>query len=344
MTIKLSDLKRIIRESVDEAIDEMYGSKGTDISGKGQTSVDDLFNNGSMVVAFSDIEDIAYVLEHDAADAEKLYQHLLDYAEKSAAEFGYTKDVRGDFFSKQSSSSKSPVRVDDDGFAGNTELQEGKLATLKKLIFEAIEEIKAESKSVEEDMKSVSRVLKEHNKLLSLKKNKAGHYEVSGCSPTQIEIRPMMKDSYDVIFIKNGTDREKKMNLNAKGVRDFLKKKLEDDLGYTQVTYNQAATQVSDETSKSKGLPDSSLDNFKTVEDKKTKDKDFNESEVKDEKDLPEKPMSEVGKIKTQSDHDGDKGKAKYVFPKQNKEEKSHVVKGGKGKELKLPLKKIKKK
>lgn len=356
MTLKLSDLKKIIRESVDEVIREKYGSGPVDQSGQGEEGIQSMFNRGSMVVAFSDIEELAYELEKDVDRAEALYEKLIEYARQIAPESGYLPDARGEFFIKRNTTQKflkdypkgkkQPVVADDEGFVGNTELQESKLSELKKIIKEAIEEVKNEdSKSIEESMKSVLRMLKEQNKNLSLKKNKSGNFEVGGCSPTQIEIRPMMKDSFDIIFIKNGTDREKKMNLDLKGVKDYLKKKLDDKvLDYKQTAFNKAASQVEDETKKISELPSTKINDIKKINDTKKEDCDYNKKDVEKEADLPDQPLAEVGDVKGQSSHDGDSGKAKYVFPKQDKEEKKHVLKGGKGKELKLPEKKIKKK
>ncbi len=345
MKLKLSDLKNLIKESVYEIFEERYGSE-VDATGKGQSAVDELFNKGSMVVAFSDIEEIAYMLEKDADRAENLYEYLVGYAVELAEKLGYISKEQHGYFEKINADKKSVgTRVDDDGFAGNVELQESQ-KKIKQIIKETIEEVKAEeAKSVEESMKSVLRMIKEQNKSLSLKKNKAGHFEVVGCTPTQIEIRPMMVDSFDVIFIKNGTDREKKMNLNLKSLKDYLKEKItEKNLDYKQKAFNKAATQVEDETKKAKDLPLLKVNPVKSVGETKKEDMDFNKKDVADEKDLPDKPLAEVGDVKTQSSHDEDSGKVKYTFPKQSKEEKSHVVKGGKGKELKLPEKKIAKK
>lgn len=356
MKLKLSELKKIIRENVDAVIREKFSQGEVDPSGQGETAVNSLFEKGSMVVTFSEIEDLAFEMEKDVDRAEALYEKLVEYAREAAPELGYLPDARGEFFVKRNTTQKfmkdyskgvkSPVKADDDGFVGNTELQESKLSILKKIIKEAIEEVKSEdSKSIEESMKAVLRMLKEQNKSLSLRKNRSGNFEVGGCSPTQIEIRPMMKDSFDVIFIKNGTDREKKMNLNLKGVKDYLKEKLDDkNLDYKQSAFNKAASQVEDETKKTSGLPTTKINDLKKVGDTKKDDLDFNKKEVEKDVDLPDKPLAEVGDVKNQSSHDSDSGKAKYTFPKQDKEEKKHVLKGGKGKELKLPEKKIKKK
>ena len=83
---------------------------------------------------------------------------------------------------------------------------------------------------------------------------------------------------------------------------------------------------------------------IKKVEEKKNDQKDYKENQVKEESDLPDKPMKEIGKINKQVDHPIEGEKVKYVYPKQDKKEKAHLVKGGKGKQLNLPAHKIKSK
>ena len=83
---------------------------------------------------------------------------------------------------------------------------------------------------------------------------------------------------------------------------------------------------------------------IETVEEKKNDQKDYKENQVKEESDLPDKPMKEIGKINKQVDHPIEGEKVKYVYPKQDKKEKAHLVKGGKGKQLNLSAHKIKSK
>jgi hypothetical protein len=143
-----------------------------------------------------------------------------------------------------------------------------------------VEEVKTEDdKSVEDDMLSVLKMLKEHNKKFSFRKNKSGNYEVIGCSPTQIEVRPMYMDSYDVIFMLDGTDREKKLNLDLKGVKEFIKAKLTSKLeNYTKSSFNKAANTTEDVTKKTAGLPSTKQNDIKKVGDTKNDNKDYSEA------------------------------------------------------------------
>ena len=217
---------------------------------------------------------------------------------------------------------------------------------LKSIIRESLEEIKVETeKSVHETMVSLSKFVKEYNKNFSIKKSKKGHYEMCGCLPHHIEIGPMYQDNFEVVYFKDNSDREKKMNLDAKGVKDFIKEKLESKEGnYVKKAYNKASKNSEDVVKKESELPETKTNPIKNLTDKKNDNKDYTEVSVKKEQDLPDKPMAEVGKLSKLSDHPKAGDKVKYTYPKQTKAEKTHLMKGGKGKELKLPETKIKKK
>ena len=358
--MKKSELKELVRKLVTEA---MPGYKETDEipdiepSGKSKEKVKELFD-GSMAVTLSDIEEIAHSFVKDADQADSLYEELLKYARSLAPTLGYLPDARGEFFIRRSTHQgltrqygeklKKPLHPLWTREESNENLssQESKLNVFKKLILETVEEVKTEdNKSTEDAMFSVLKMLKEHNKKYSFRKNKAGNYEVIGCSPTQIEVRPMYMGSYDVIFMLDGTDREKKMNLNLKGVKEFIKEKLTSKLeNYTKSAYNKTSVTGEDVTrTRTAGLPETKQNGIKKVGGNKNENKDYNEADVKVEYDMPDKHLKQVGDVKKQNSHDDDAG-AKYTFPKQDKDGKKHVIKGGKGKELKLPEKKIAKK
>lgn len=218
--------------------------------------------------------------------------------------------------------------------------------SLKSIIRESLEEIKVETeKSVHETMVSLSKFVKEHNKNFSIKKSKKGFYEMCGCLPHHIEIRPMYQDNFEVVYFKDNSDREKKMNLDAKGVKDFIKEKLESKEGnYVKKAYNKASKNSEDVVKKESELPETKTNPIKNLTDKKNDNKDYTEVSGKKEQDLPDKPMAEVGKLSKLSDHPKAGDKVKYTYPKQTKAEKTHLMTGGKGKELKLPETKIKKK
>ena len=356
--MKQFELKNLVRTLVAEAIagheshDEI---PDIEPSGDAKKKVEGLFN-GSMVVSFTDIEEIAYSYVKDVDQAESLREELIEYAKSISEPRGYLPDSRGEFFIRMPTHGdlhrqygdklKNPASTPKESEADESRaLNESNLNSFKKLIREVVEEVKSENdKSIEDDMLSVLKMLKEHNKKFSFRKNKSGNYDVVGCSPTQIEVRPMYMGSYDVIFMVDGTDREKKLSLDLKGVKEFIKGKLTSKSeNYTKTAFNKTASTTEDVTKKTAGLPETKQNDIKKVGDTKNENKDHNEAEVKKEEDMPDKPLREVGDVKKQDSHDNDSG-AKYKFPKQDKDEKKHVVKGGKGKELKLSAKKIAKK
>lgn len=363
---KKSELNQIIRESIQEVLSDRmmeidakepdeFGE--IDPSGEAMRLLGKMFeeadSRGVMVIPFSDIEDIAYSTVKDVAHAEKLAEELIENARRMSAEHGYLPDARGEFFIRRMTTQKLmkqtvPTRHEEEGedFKGNVELHESHVLNLKKLIREEIEEINAEDeKSLEDEIRSILKVLKEHNKNYSVRKNKiSGNYEVCGCSPSQIEIRPMSPNSFDVIYMKDGSDRQKKLNLEFKQVKEFVKEVLgSKSENYVTSAFNKAADQVKDVVKKTDGLPDTKQNDIKKIGDTKNDNKDYNEPEVKKKEDMPDQPLDDVKEPNKQSAHDNDSG-AKYTFPKQSKDEKKHVIKGGKGKELKLPEKKIAKK
>jgi len=223
-------------------------------------------------------------------------------------------------------------------------LDESKRKKIVSLIKESIEEIKLESqKSIEEAMNSLDKVVKEYSKDYCIQPSKRGGYEICGCLPHHFHIRPNYMDSYDVIYIKDGADRTRHMNSSLEELKKFVKQKLNDKGNYVQKAYNKSAEQSKDQVKKEE-LPSTKQNPIKSLDDKKNEQKDYKENQVKEEKDLPDKPMREMDKIKKQSEHPIEGEKVKYTYPKQDKKEKKHVVKGGKGKELNLPAHKIKSK
>jgi len=349
MRIKLSEFKKLVKEEVESYFNDFKDHK----SEEGRQRVEGLFANSPQCVSLRDIEEIAYELEHDAADAERLYVDLVEFAhtvaEKQGMSLSHEVDsgdaVQSDVGFVKNASPQAPAAPTPPP-STPPQISEEKLAALKKVIKEEIANIKKESeKCSDESFKSLLRFVKEINKSLSLKKNSnTGNFTVLGCSPSEIEIRPLydgVHDGYELMMMLNGTDRIRKMNFCLKDVKDELKKVLKsDDLSYVSKSFDKAADQVKDETDKTK-LEDTSI-KPKELSDKKNKEKDYTEKEVKDEKDNPDKPMAEVSKIVRQEDQDSKN--PKYKYPKQSKDEKSLTVKGGTGKILKLPAKKIKKK
>lgn len=231
-------------------------------------------------------------------------------------------------------------------------LIEGKLKSkLIVLIKESLEELKNDSKkAIASDMENLQSVVSEYDKNIKIQKSQEGtpgSYEICACDPHYLEIRPKYMGRYDVEYTKDGTDREKKLNFTFEELKDYVKKKLADKSGnYVEKAYTKCVENSVDVTKKDDKLPSTTTNPVKNVSNSKNENKDFTVDEVKNEDDLPDKPMKEVNldTLKKLSSYSTSGDKVKYIYPKQSKSEKKHVVKGGTGKELKLPTKNIKRK
>jgi hypothetical protein len=184
---------------------------------------------------------------------------------------------------------------------------------LKTLISEAIEEIKAENKqSVSEMMDDLDAEVKKINKEYCVKKDDAGFYNIEGCPPHSIKLYHKYNDLFDMTYIKDGTDRSKKLNVSFEDVKKFAKEKLNSkELNYVDSAYNKSAKNSKPASGKDLNEPQ--------------KPKEKTEDAVKKEADLPNAPFKEVESIKKQSDHSLKGEKADYTYPKQK--DKKLVVK-----------------
>lgn len=128
----------------------------------------------------------------------------------------------------------------------------------------------------------------------------------------RVRISPRWENSYNIeAFIRN-EDRIYVTNQDLEQVIEFLKVNLKNAMTHTQLAYDKSKANGdmrNDKTpSPDKGLPQKDkpktlpLTNEKPSE-AKNKDKNYTEKQTKDEKDLPEKPMREVGKFEKQIDH-----------------------------------------
>jgi hypothetical protein len=233
-----------------------------------------------------------------------------------------------------------------------TTIIEGKLKSkLIVLIKESLDELKSESENgIISDMEKLQKIVDKYNKNILVKKSKEGvpgSYEICDCFPHYIEIRPKYMGMYDVEYIRDNSDREKKLNLKFDDLKDYVEKKLTDKSGnYVEKSHSKSVENSNDVTNKDDSLPSTTVNAIKKVTETKNENKDFVVNDVKNESDFPDKPMSEVNtdNLKKLSSYPTSGDKVKYVYPTQTRSEKKHVVKGGTGKELKLPLKNIKRK
>lgn len=208
---------------------------------------------------------------------------------------------------------------------------------LKEIISESIKEIKVEDEnSLVQDMEEVDKLVKEYHKSCDVVKDDKGNYNISNIPPHHFSIRPMYAGIYDVVYFKDSVDRTKKLNLNIKDLKEFIKSILDTNtLNYVDKSYNRCAENDKDQVEKSEN-PRHDILTKKEVSDKKNDNKDYNEFSVKDE-DLPNKPMRDSTKFKKQNEHPIKGTKPEYKQPKLDKKESKLVIKQkSKGKLKKL--------
>jgi hypothetical protein len=206
---------------------------------------------------------------------------------------------------------------------------------LKKLISEEIEEIKYEKKeTVAEQMEELEKVVKETHKDGIVELGDDKNYWVKECFPHAFHIRPQSQDIYDVQYFKDKTDRTKKLGLKFDELKEFVKETLKSkELNYVKKAYNKVADSTKDKVEKAaQGLPQDNKPIKKELKDTKNDNKDYIEQQVKDEKDMPEKPMREVEKFKKQSEHPIKGTKPDYTYPKQKDKKLVAKLKTYKGK------------
>ena len=221
------------------------------------------------------------------------------------------------------------------------ELNESIKNALRKVIVESLEEIKVEQEdSIMESMEAILAEIKKHSKSAEMIKTERGNFIVEGCGAHQFDIRPMYEGSFDVVYFKNKSDREKKFNLDPKTLKEYVKSKLTKEGAYVLNAYNKNAENQKDQVKKVADLPENNKVTVKKIGDTKNENKDYNQKAVLNEDDLPDKPMSVVKSVKKLSDYPVKGEKAKYEYPsksdnKVGKKAKSPHVEKLKGKKLK---------
>lgn len=180
---------------------------------------------------------------------------------------------------------------------------------LRGLIAEVIEEKTIEfDKTCVQIEEELNRMATGINKTYSVKKNDAGNFELCGCEPYHVHIRPRWNNNFEILAYKDKTDRIKKIGCNYDEVKDFLKSFLTSDKeNYLNTAYNKAAENSIDKEKK-KNQGDKPQETDEKVVDA-----------VEKKEDLPDQPMQDVNvkKIEKQSDHSIKGEKPKYKYPKQ---------------------------
>lgn len=181
---------------------------------------------------------------------------------------------------------------------------------LKKLVMEVIEEKNAEfDKTCSQIEEELDKEAKKINKSYSVTKNDAGNFELCGCDPYHVHVRPRWNNSFEILAYKDKTDRTKKIGLTYDEVKDFIKSYLTNDKeNYLNTAYNKAAENSLDKEKKKKQEDGPQKTDVKVVD------------AVEKKEDLPDQPMQDVNlkKVEKQSDHSLKGEKPKYKYPKQS--------------------------
>jgi len=152
--------------------------------------------------------------------------------------------------------------------------------------------------TIGKDDKSISVIWDDHDDLM-----------VNGRDFKFIRISPRWEDYYVIEMMTRNEDRVWVTGLSWEQTKEFVKTNLNQSTTSVEKAYDKSYRNRKDETpSPDKNLPQK--DKPKTlpltdepVNKSKNKDKNYTEDAVKNETDLPDKPMKEVEKIEKQSDH-----------------------------------------
>lgn len=162
-------------------------------------------------------------------------------------------------------------------------------------------------------------------------RDSVGHYNVCECEPHHINIRPIVHNIFDCVYIKDGTDRNKILYIEYPELKKWIKEKLDDESNnYVDTAYQKNVENSKDKESSSK-KESSDIKIVPTgIKDDGDKAKDMNKKE-----DDPTEEMKEVDKnIDKQLDKKSKN--PNFKVPKLDRDQKKLVMKYGKKKTPKL--------
>ena len=199
-------------------------------------------------------------------------------------------------------------------------------ARLKGIISESLEEIKSESAdSIEAEMEEIRTIIKAESKDAELVKGDDGNYVLEGKFPHKIQIVPQSQGIYNVLYMKDNSDRTKKLNLKFEELKTFVKEALKSkELNYVKKAYNKSVENDKDKVEKTTN-PAHHKFVKKEVTNTKNDNKDYIEKSIKNDDDMPDKPMKDATKFKKQIEHPVKGTEPDYTYPKQK--DKKLIVK-----------------
>jgi hypothetical protein len=201
------------------------------------------------------------------------------------------------------------------------DIQERFFRKIKDVVSEAIIEKRTNAKMSWEDMmKDLSSSI---NKPIIL--DDAGNYNVCECEPYHISIRPIVHDIFDIVAIKDGTDRTKLLSVKYNDLKTFVKKYLSsDDMNYVDSSYQKVVDNSKD---KEGGSVSNDIEKDLAVNSKGTLIKSDVADDMNNEKDDPDQQMTPIDKFEKMVDYP--ETKVKYSVPTLPKDLQKLVVKYG---------------
>jgi len=192
---------------------------------------------------------------------------------------------------------------------------------IKKLVQEVIQE---KTTAVDRTWDSMMETLsKEIKKPIML--DDAGNYNICECEPHHISLRPIVHDVFDLLYIKDGVQRQKVLFVPFEDVQKYVNEWLKSkDLNYVDNSYERCVDNSKDKEGGSKANKQS--DDL-TVDPEKdyAPVKNIKAEDENPKEDDPTEPMRDVGEFEKQIDYKSKK--PSYEPPKLPKSLNKLVVK-----------------
>lgn len=160
-----------------------------------------------------------------------------------------------------------------------------------------------DSKGKDEMLKEIQKAVEGVDKSFTCVWDDHDDITINGRDKTSLKVMALFEDNYKLVYMPRNEDRFVFTGLNWKQVIEFVKINLNpDDHTGVEKARDKSWRNAKDVTKPEKGLTGEKV-KPKTVGDSKNKEKDYNEKEVKNEKDNPDQPLREVGDFKKTGDY-----------------------------------------
>jgi hypothetical protein len=159
-------------------------------------------------------------------------------------------------------------------------------------------------------MDDIKSIVKDINKAYSAYWDDHNDITISARDLFKIRIIPKWENNYCIEAFTKNQDRVYITGQNWEQVKEFIKSNLKDDAAHVELAYDKAKENLDDRDKEKadSGMPQKDKPKHLPLTNEKpsssnNKHKNYTEDQVKNEKDLPNKPMQEVEKFEKQSEH-----------------------------------------